>query len=204
VQPWCIHFDEKDPAPTYRENSVTSDKELVFKYVKAVLDAVDSDIEELYLKAQFSDQLLEPALISNIPFCPNQLCPDHELLFDCINEALMELCCCPPWASFVTPRTRVFSTVKSVIHEVQEAVYWHLLPLPLPHALDQIVRKDMARAGNWLDIRCDIDCIGFETSELILNELLEELTLNSLNNTEHSLVSPELKTDGSILILERS
>ncbi|CAE6144068.1 unnamed protein product [Arabidopsis arenosa] len=195
VQPWCIHFDEKDPVTKNRENSVTSDKELVFKYVKAVLDAVDSDFEELYLKAQFSDQLLEPALISNIPFCPNQLCPDHELLFDCINEALMELCCCPPWASFVTPRTRVFCTVKSIIHEVQEAVYWHLLPLPLPHALDQIVRKDMARAGNWLDIRCDIDCIGFETSELILDELLEELTLNSLNNTEHSLVSPELKTD---------
>ncbi|CAL9232610.1 unnamed protein product [Arabidopsis halleri] len=201
VQPWCIHFDEKDPVTKNRENSVTSDKELVFKYVKAVLDAVDSDFEELYLKAQFSDQLLEPALISNIPFCPNQLCPDHELLFDCINEALMELCCCPPWASFVTPRTRVFCTVKSIIHEVQEAVYWHLLPLPLPHALDQIVRKDMARAGNWLDIRCDIDCIGFETSELILDELLEELTLNSLNNTEHSLVPPELKTDESILIL---
>ncbi|KAL1213611.1 Protein TRM32 [Cardamine amara subsp. amara] len=201
VQPWCIHFDESDSAAKNRENFVTSEKELVFKYVEAVLDAVDSNFEELYVKAQFSDQLLEPALISNIPFSPNQLCPDHELLFDCINEALMELCCCPPWASFVTPRTRVFSTVKSIIHEVQEAVYWHLLPLPLPHALDQIVRKDMATAGNWLDIRCDIDCIGFETSELILNELLEELTLNSLNNTEHSLVPPELKTDGSILIL---
>ncbi|CAH8371347.1 unnamed protein product [Eruca vesicaria subsp. sativa] len=206
LQPWCIHFDEKeDTASKTREDSVktitSSDKDLVFKYVRDVLDAVVSDFEELYLKAQFSDQLLEPALISNIPFCPNQLCHDHELLFDCINEAIMELCCCPPWASFVTPRTRVFSTVKSIIHEVQEAVYWHLLPLPLPRALDQIVRKDLAKSGNWLDIRCDIDCIGFETSELILEELLEELSLNCLNNTEHSLVPAELKTDESILIL---
>ncbi|KAG2331070.1 hypothetical protein Bca52824_002250 [Brassica carinata] len=204
VQPWCIHFDEKDSAAKDREDSVksiTSDKELVFKYVKAVVDAVESDFEELYLKAQFSDQLLEPALISNIPFCPNQLCHDHELLFDCINEVIMELCCCPPWASFVTPRTRVFSTVKSIIHEVQEAVYWHLLPLPLPHALDQIVRKDMAKAGNWLDIRCEIDCIGFETSELILEELLEEVALNFLSNIEHSQVPAMLKTDESILIL---
>ncbi|CAA7017354.1 unnamed protein product [Microthlaspi erraticum] len=201
VQPWCIHFDEKDSAAKNSDRTTTSDKELVFKYVRDVLDAVDSDFEELYLKAQFSDQLLEPALISNIPFCPNQLCPDHELLFDCINEVLMELCCCPPWASSVTPRTRVFSTVKSIIHEVQEAVYWHLLPLPLPHALDQIVTKDMAKSGNWLDIRCDIDSVGFETSELILEELLEELTLNCLNNTEHSLVPAELKTDESILVL---
>ncbi|VVB06802.1 unnamed protein product [Arabis nemorensis] len=204
VEPWRIHFDEKDSAAKNREDyvkNITGDKELVFKYVRAVLDAVDSDFEELYLKAQFSDQLLEPALIRNIPFCPNQLCPDHELLFDCINEVLMQLCCCPPWTSFVTPKTRVFSNVKSIIHEVQEAVYWHLLPLPLPHALDQIVRKDMAKAGNWLDISCDIDCIGFETSELILEALLEELTLNCLNNTEHSLVPVELKTDESILSL---
>ncbi|KAJ0265240.1 GPI-anchored adhesin-like protein [Hirschfeldia incana] len=205
VQPWCIHFDDKeDPAAKSREDavkSITSDKELVFKYVKAVVDAVESDFQELYLKAQFSDQLLEPVLISNIPFCPNQLCHDHELLFDCINEAIMELCCCPPWASFVTPRTRVFSTVKSIVHDVQEAVYWHLLPLPLPHALDQIVRKDMARAGNWLDIRCEIDCIGFETSELILEELLEEVALNCLDKTEHSLVPAESLTDESILVL---
>uniref|UniRef100_M4F8C8 DUF4378 domain-containing protein n=1 Tax=Brassica campestris TaxID=3711 RepID=M4F8C8_BRACM len=205
VQPWCIHFDDKeDSAAKSREDavkSITSDKELVFKYVKAVVDAVVSDFEELYLKAQFSDQLLEPALISNVPFCPNQLCHDHELLFDCINEVIMELCCCPPWASFVTPRTRVFSTVKSIVHEVQEAVYWHLLPLPLPRALDQIVRKDMAKAGNWLDIRCEIDCIGFETSELILEELLEEVALNCLNNTEHSLLPAELKIDESILVL---
>ncbi|KAG2279084.1 hypothetical protein Bca52824_061639 [Brassica carinata] len=205
VQPWCIHFDDKeDSAAKSREDavkSITSDKELVFKYVKAVVDAVESEFEELYLKAQFSDQLLEPALISNIPFCPNQLCHDHELLFDCINEVIMELCCCPPWASFVTPRTRVFSTVKSIVHEVQEAVYWHLLPLPLPRALDQIVRKDMAKAGNWLDIRCEIDCFGFETSELILEELLEEVALNCLNNTEHSLVPAELKIDESILVL---
>ncbi|CAN8237664.1 unnamed protein product [Cochlearia groenlandica] len=188
VQPWCIHFAENDSAAQTIENSVktiASDKELVLKYVKAVLDAVGSDFKELYLKAQLSDQLLEPALISNIRFCPNQLCPDHELLFDCINEVLMELCCCcPPWVSLVTPKTRVFSTVESIIHEVQEAVYWHLLPLPLPHALDQIVRKDVAKAGNLFDIRCDIECIGFEASELILDELLEELTLNFLNNTE--------------------
>ncbi|XP_048605973.1 uncharacterized protein LOC106388707 isoform X2 [Brassica napus] len=190
VQPWCIHFDDKE----YSVKTITSDKEVVFKYVRSVLDAVVSDFEELYLKAQFSDQLLEPSLISNIPFSPNQLCHDHELLFDCINEVIMELCCCPPWASFVAPRTRVFSTVKSIVHEVQETVYWHLLPLPLPHALDQIVRKDLAKPGNWLDIRCDIDCIGFETSELILEELLEELlTLNCLNNAEHSLVLAEFE-----------
>ncbi|CAN8323964.1 unnamed protein product [Cochlearia groenlandica] len=152
---------------------------------------IHSDQQEDAMKnAQFSDQLLEPALISNIPFCSNHLCLDHELLFDCINEVIMELCFCPPWASFITPRTRVFSTIKSIIHEVQEAVYWHLLPLPLPHKLDQIVRKDMGKGGKWLEIKCYIDCIGFETRELILEELLEELTLN---DSEHS------KTDESIL-----
>ncbi|XP_010523014.1 PREDICTED: uncharacterized protein LOC104801437 isoform X2 [Tarenaya hassleriana] len=201
VQPYCIQFEENDSAAGNQENcvkTVKDDKDLVFKYVKAVLDAVDSDWEELYLKSQTSDQLLEPVLISNVLFYPNQLCSDHELLFDCINEVLLDFCSCPPWVSFYKPRTRVFSSVKSIIHEVQEAVYWNLLQLPLPRALEQIVRKDMARAGNWLDTREDTDSIGTETGELILNELLEELILNCMN-TDETLVLAEVKDDESVL-----
>lgn len=155
------------------------DKESVFKYVKAVLDAVDLNWEELYLKTEFCDQLLYPALISKIPFYPNQLCADHELLFDCINEVLFEFCRFPQWVSFVKPRIQVLSySVGSIVREVQEKVYCHLLPMQIPQSLYQRVREDMAKPRSWLDIRCDLECIGFETCELILNELLEELMLD--------------------------
>ncbi|ESQ36799.1 hypothetical protein EUTSA_v10009599mg [Eutrema salsugineum] len=164
-QPLCDKFQEK--------NHPRDEKETVFKYVKAVLDAIDSSWEEMYLRTEFSDQILSPALISNIPFYPSQLCVDHELLFDCINELLFEFCRFPQWASFV------FSfTVESIVHEVQKEVYCRLFSSQSAHSLDQILREDMAKPRNWLDIRCDLECIAFETGDLILKELLEELMLD--------------------------
>ncbi|EOA40475.1 hypothetical protein CARUB_v10009199mg [Capsella rubella] len=152
------------------------DKESVFKYIKAVLDAIDSNWEELYLKTESSDQLLYPALISNIPFYPNKLCSDHELLFDGINEVLFDFCRYPQWVSFVKPRSQVLAfSIESIVSEVQEKVYHHLLPMQIPRPLDQIVREEMATPRSWLDTRCDLECIGFETSELILDELVEEV-----------------------------
>uniref|UniRef100_A0A1J3IR62 Protein TRM32 n=2 Tax=Noccaea caerulescens TaxID=107243 RepID=A0A1J3IR62_NOCCA len=165
-QPLCNQLQEK--------TNPMEEKESVFKYVKAVLEAIDSNWEELYLKTEFSDQILNPALISNIPFYPNQLCADHELLFDCINQVLFEFCSFPQWVSFVKPRAQVLSfSVEGIVHEVQKEVYCRLLPL----GFDQIVGEDMASSRDWLDIRCELECIGFETSELILNDLLEQLML---------------------------
>ncbi|XP_056841743.1 uncharacterized protein LOC130494923 [Raphanus sativus] len=158
--------------------------EAVFEYVKAVLDAIDSSWEEMYLKTEFSDQILNPALFSNIPFYPSQLCAakhDHELLFDSINELIFEFCRFPQWLSFVKPRTQVwsFSGDESIVHEVQKEVYCRLFPLQFADSVDQIIREDMDKRGNWwLDVRCEVECIGFETSELILDELLEQLMLD--------------------------
>ncbi|CAD5311448.1 unnamed protein product [Arabidopsis thaliana] len=172
IQPLCNQLQEKN-----------RDKESVFKYVKAVLEAIDSNWEELYLKTEISDQLLYPALISNIPFYPNQLCVEHELLFDCINEVLFEFCRFPQWVSFAETRTQVLPySVESIVPEVQEKVYCHLLPMQLRRSLEERVREDMAKHRSWLDIRCDLECIGFETSELILNELLEQLMLELEDN----------------------
>ncbi|KAL1220732.1 hypothetical protein V5N11_035533 [Cardamine amara subsp. amara] len=58
------------------------------------------------------------------------------------------------------------------------SIYCHLLSSRKGQSSDQIVREDMAKPRSWLDIRYELECIGFETSELILNELLEELMLD--------------------------
>ncbi|KAJ0235641.1 TRM33 [Hirschfeldia incana] len=174
-QTLCHQFEEKDDP--------MDEKETVFKYVKAVLDAIDSSWEDMYLKTEFSDQILNPALFSNITFYPSQLCAanhNHELLFDSINELIFEFCRFPQWLSFVKPRTQVFSfSDESIINEVQKEVYYRLFPLQFADSVDQIMREDMDKRGNWwLDVRCEVECIGFETSELILDELLEELMLD--------------------------
>ncbi|XP_019090931.1 PREDICTED: uncharacterized protein LOC104743074 [Camelina sativa] len=169
-------------AKIQEENRGMDDKEAVFKYVKEVLDAIDSNWEELYLITELSDQLLCPALISNIPLYPNKLCVDHDLLFDSINEVIFEFCRVPQWVSFVEPRTLALpaSSVESIVSEVQEKVYCRLLPMQLPRLLDERVREDMDKPRSWLDTRWEVEWIGFEISELILNELVEEVMVDYL------------------------
>ncbi|CAN7066892.1 unnamed protein product [Brassica oleracea var. botrytis] len=179
-QTLCNQNEEKDADPM-------DEKERVFKYVKGVLGAIDSSWEEMHLKTEFSDQILNPALFNNIPFYPSRLCAadhDHELLFDSINELIFEFCRFPQWVSFAKPRTKVlsFNGDESIVDEVQKEVYCRLFPSHFADSVDQIIREDMDKRGNWLDdVRSEVECIGFETiSELILNELLEQLMLDLL------------------------
>lgn len=108
----------------------------------------------------------------------NKLPYDQKLVFDVTNEVLMNVLQfylgCTPWASFVKPGIRPVPNMKSAITEVSEGVYWHLLELPLPRSLDQIVRKDMARSESWMDLRFDAECIGVGVGEIILEDLVED------------------------------
>ncbi|XP_009118827.1 uncharacterized protein LOC103843804 isoform X1 [Brassica rapa] len=187
ISPQRGEAKKQTPCNQNEEKDVPMDeKERVFKYVKAVLGAIDSSWEEMHLKTEFSDQILNPALFSNIPFYPIRLCSadhDHELLFDSINELIFEFCRFPQWVSFAKPRTKVlsFNGDESIVDEVQKEVYCRLFPLQFADSVDQIIREDMDKRKNWLDdVRSEVECIGFETSELILNELLEQFMLDLL------------------------
>lgn len=71
--------------------------------------------------------------------------------------------------------------MKNAIVEVSEGVNWHLIQPPLPRTLDQIVRKDLARTGTWLDVRLDIETIGFDMGEAILEDLMEDTILSCVD-----------------------
>ncbi|KAG7570621.1 hypothetical protein ISN45_Aa04g032000 [Arabidopsis thaliana x Arabidopsis arenosa] len=189
MQPLCIRFDEADSPRPEKDNDTKTrmdDKELALEYIQAVVKSSELNWEELLARSFYSEQILEQALMDDIDFCSTNLCSDKKLLFDCINEVLMEFCGHGPWISFFKPSMRFFPDMENAVEVVQEEVYWHLLPLPSPHTLDQIVQKDLARTGNWMDLRFDIGCIGSETGEIILDELLEEIISNCTD-----LVQPE-------------
>ncbi|CAL9237094.1 unnamed protein product [Arabidopsis halleri] len=189
MQPLCIRFDEADSPRPEKDNDAKTrmdDKELALEYIQAVVKSSELNWEELLARSFYSEQILEQALMDDIDFFSTNLCSDKKLLFDCINEVLMEFCGHGPWISFVKPSMRFFPDMENAVEVVQEEVYWHLLPLPSPHTLDQIVQKDLARTGNWMDLRFDIGCIGSETGEIILDDLLEEIISNCTD-----LVQPE-------------
>ncbi|GAV81725.1 DUF3741 domain-containing protein/DUF4378 domain-containing protein [Cephalotus follicularis] len=188
-----IQFEELDSLASeegFLTNTCVGDNEAIFEYVKSVLHASGFSWDELYMKSLSSYQLLDPSLTDQVEFLPNQLCYDQKLLFDCINEVLMEVCGhyigCSHWVSFVKPQIRPIPCMKNAIREVWEGVVWYIIPLPLPRTLDQIVRKDLAKSGTWMDLRFDAESIGFEMEEAILDELMEDTVLSCVyHNVEN-------------------
>ncbi|XP_010512478.1 PREDICTED: uncharacterized protein LOC104788425 [Camelina sativa] len=185
MQPLCIRFDEADSPKPEKDNNVKismDDKELTLAYIEAIVKSAGLDWEELLTRPFYSEQILEPELTDDVVFCPTQLCDDKNLLYDCIDEVLMDFCWNEfnpgPWISFLKPEVQLISDMEIAAKVAREGVYWHLLPLPSPHTLDQIVEKDMARPGSWMDLRFEIGCLGSYTSEIILDELVEEIIMS--------------------------
>ncbi|KAB2067290.1 hypothetical protein ES319_A09G216500v1 [Gossypium barbadense] len=180
IQPLRIRFEEHGSIAANQSNCITTcvdDEESMFDHVKALLQPSTFNWDELYIRSLSSELLLDPMLLDEVEYFPSQLCNDQKLLFDCINEILMEVCgyyYSSLGVSFVKPKICPIPNTKNTIQKVWEGVHWHLLPMPLPRTLDQIVRKDMAKTETWMDLRLDTDCIGFEMGEAILEDLVED------------------------------
>ncbi|KAK9910436.1 hypothetical protein M0R45_034397 [Rubus argutus] len=193
IQPLRIQFEDHDSSAIDDDSNnvktCTEDKELISDFVKAVMQASGFNWDDFCMKWLSSDQLIEPSVCDDVEFIPNPLCYDQKLLFDCINEVLGEVCGryygCFPCVSPVKP-IRPVPDMKTAIHEVWIEVYWHLLPLPLPHTLDQIVAKDLSRTGTWMDLRFDSESIGVDMGEVILQELIEDTILSYVDGSPTS------------------
>ncbi|KAK8599689.1 hypothetical protein V6N13_060488 [Hibiscus sabdariffa] len=193
IQPLRIRFEEHGIIARNQINRIktcTDDKELIFEHVKGVLQLSSFNLDELYIKSLSSELLLDPLLLDEVEYFPNQLCPDQKLLFDCINEVLMEVCeyyfgspGVSFGVSFVKPNIRPIPNMKNTIQEVWDGVHWHLLPLPLPRTLDQIVGKDMAKTESWMDIRLNTNIISVEMGDAILKDLVEDTLTSYINET---------------------
>ncbi|CAK7348883.1 unnamed protein product [Dovyalis caffra] len=187
VQPLRIQFEEYESSAADQNiplKASIDDKESVFEYVKAVLQASGMKWDEFYMRSHSSEQLLDPSIFFEIEFFSNQLCCDKKLLFDSINEVLLEVYGryfgCFPGLSCVKSTIRPVPDMKNGIYEVWEVVSWHLLPLPMPRTLDQLVKKDMAKTGTWMDLRYDVETILVEIGEAIFEDLMEEAIFGDL------------------------
>ncbi|XP_042511065.1 uncharacterized protein LOC122086365 [Macadamia integrifolia] len=186
IQPLQIHLGEYDSSALLSASpdpeiyvSCVGDKKFTFDFVKAVLRISGfSSWDEFMGRSQYTDQLLAPSLFDEVEALSDQLCSDPKELFDCINEVLVEVYeryfACSPWVSFGKPNIRPVPVGKNLIREVWEGIDCQLLPQNQPLALDQILEKDMAKAGKWMDLRFDFELISNEMGDIILEELTAE------------------------------
>ncbi|KAK7295088.1 hypothetical protein RJT34_17991 [Clitoria ternatea] len=196
VQPLQIQFEDHECSPVDqfdRGKYCHEENELIYDYIKAVFNASGLTRDQLFMKCLSSDKILDPSLFDQVEFFSNLLSHDRKLLFDCINEVLMEVCWhyfgVSPWVSFVNLSIRPTPNMKRVILKVWEGVCWHVLPLPPPRTLEQIVRKDMEKRGTWMDLGQDAETLGFEIGEAILAEMMEDTILNFVSESSESKCS---------------
>ncbi|KAK4748441.1 hypothetical protein SAY87_015027 [Trapa incisa] len=177
-----------------------SEEDILLLYVRSVLQACGLNWNELYLKSQSSFELLEPSSYGEIDFFSNHPQYDQDLVFDCINEILLvmiddhfQFC---PLLSFINPIIRPVPDLNRATGEVWQQVHYHILQMPLPRTLDQIVHRDM-KNENRMDLRACVEGIGFEMGDEILDDLIKDYVENLHSLHASILVNIEEKESTS-------
>lgn len=105
---------------------------------------------------------------------------DHLLLFDLINEVLMEIYAksysyCPfPLSSLshISP----MPAGPHVLREVWALISCYLSLRPeVDQSLDFVMESDLAKSYGWMNLQFDTECVGLELEDLIFDDLLEEV-----------------------------
>lgn len=135
------------------------DEEHIKNYVETVLQDF-----------QFSDQFLDPSLLDEVDFPCTQAYYGKELIFDCVNEVLLEMY----GALRLNPLSVSIPDRGTIMHRMVERVYWHLVPPPLPRTLQQVVEKDLSDAMVWINLGLEMECLGADIGEVIIEELIAE------------------------------
>ncbi|RZC57026.1 hypothetical protein C5167_004328 [Papaver somniferum] len=186
IKPVRICFDERDSTvvvvspsdPELHSAACFEDRKPTYDYVRAVLRASGLSWDEFTSNYESSSHLLDASLIDEVEVPSSRLCGEPELIFDCIDEVLVDLYeryfGCPPWLKFVKSDIRPVPEGNSIIKEVWEFIDTNLIPQPQPCTLDHIVGKDFNKEGSWGNLRLDIEDIGIEISEAILIELIQD------------------------------
>ncbi|XP_052174395.1 uncharacterized protein LOC127789540 isoform X2 [Diospyros lotus] len=162
-----------------------------FNFVKYALDLSGFSRDELLGMWHSPEQPLDPALFKEVE---DYLVPEldsseteeeainlnHLLLFDVINEVLLEI----HERSFTywpvplssTSQIRPFPVGHHVLEEVWENIRWYLSWRPeVDQSLDDAVTRDLARSDGWMNLQFESECVCLELEDIIFDDLLDEL-----------------------------
>ncbi|XP_068340269.1 uncharacterized protein [Pyrus communis] len=161
-----------------------------FNYVRNVLKQSGFNGNESLGTWHSDDQPVDPLMYGDAEGClvhgpdcsgneEGKKC-DHNLLFDMINEVLMEIYgrsynYCPMALSSLC-HIPLMPAGHHVLKEVWALVSWYLCLRPeVDQSLDYVVSRDLAKNDGWMNLQFDSECIGIELEDLIFDEILEEV-----------------------------
>lgn len=151
------------------------------QYAQLLLEASNLNWDHLSQVSYPPVELLHESLFNEVDLPPLDCYYDPKLLFDHINEVLMEMykfhCCSPYWVPFIMPRIMSTPLVEVVLDEIMAEAEFYLLPMTEKRTLDQIVTKDVMKCRSWLDVRLDTERIVIDISDDVLLESIVDIVL---------------------------
>lgn len=169
---------------------VNTKDEAEFNYVKHVLELSGFSRDELLGTWHSPDQPVDPTLFEEVESCmvPEPHYPeneeggncDHLLLFDLINEVLLEIYerSFTYWPKPLSSNShmRPIPVGYHVLEEVWANISWYLSWKPeVDLSSDDSVTRDLAKGDGWMNLQFEAECVGLEIEDLIFDDLLEEL-----------------------------
>ncbi|XVF76635.1 hypothetical protein PTKIN_Ptkin13bG0282200 [Pterospermum kingtungense] len=167
----------------------TKDKDK-YTYVRDVLQLSGFSGNEPLGTWHADDQPLDPSVYEAVRgciFCDPQYSGDkqvsycdHPLLFDLINEVLIEVyersySYCPRLLSSLC-HNRPMPVGHHVLKEVWGNISWYLsYESGFDKPLDYVASRDLNRSDGWMNLQFENECLGLELEELIFEDLLEEI-----------------------------
>lgn len=163
--------------------------ETSFNYVKDVLHLSGFTGNESLGNWYSLDQPLDPSLFKemerdlhhqvNYSEVLSGIC-DHQLLFDLINELLLEMNETSftyfPRAFSFNHRMRPMPKGHRLIEEVWSRICYYLsFRSEADRSLDDIVAQDLTKGDGWMNHEFETECVALELEDLIFDELLQEV-----------------------------
>lgn len=189
VQPLRLDFEEHSSEsipqnPQTNASSSMNENNYISRYVHLVLQASCLNWEVLLAMKPPHQELFDPFLFDEVEFLPVDSTTDPKLLFDHINEVLLQMHRChfyfPPSMAFAKPKTVHLPLVEAVLYEIMREADFYLLPRTEKRTLNHIISKDVANSRSWLDIGLDTEQIVDDVSEEVLKDSVLDTILEFL------------------------
>ncbi|OIW06865.1 hypothetical protein TanjilG_19514 [Lupinus angustifolius] len=167
-----------------------------FNYVRKVLELSGFTGHESFGIWYSDNQPVDPSIYEELegcllldPDCSGNCDEDgqcnHLLLFDIINEGLLEIfgrsySYYPRPLSYLS-HVHPLPSGDNVLHKVWNLISWYLnSPSPQVYpSLDYYVSIDLAKNDGWMNLQFDSECVGLELDDLIFDDLLDEIIFTS-------------------------
>ncbi|XP_047160273.1 uncharacterized protein LOC124830560 isoform X1 [Vigna umbellata] len=169
------HFEDLLRLSFDSMNDLVSSKDDIIDYVREILHAFN-----LTLKRS-SDQLLDPSTFE-LKEKPSLL-SGGTILHDCVIECFMQVYQNSGFPLHVG-NVQAYVLKKLVVKEITGLVNLHCHSHPSTLTLEQLVEKDLARRGSWLNIQFDSEDIAVELEKHVLEKLVLEIA-SEMNYQKH-------------------